>query len=163
MSTKRTIHWRTVIVTGFTTLVISFFLFVGGCRGMIKLIESRRNCESFNIDNYELRTRTNIPRTKDITCHYDPKLLTKSSVFILDLSEKELSRHIEYNELQKISECTYHPFIHNSEWNDSISKLPREQLYTKWGSDKEDSWIYVLDSANQTFWVELIEDKYYVE
>ena len=128
---------------------------------MHKLIRSSRTCESFNIDNYELRTHTNISGTKDVICKYNKMTGVKSSVFILDLSEKSLSNNIAYNNFRKLSECTLHSFVHNPKWNDSIAKLPQEHLYTKAGRYKGDSWIYVLDSVNQVLWAELVEDVNY--
>lgn len=151
-----------VIITFFCTLIFSFMVFYGGCRGIGAFIIAHKTCERFNIDNYELRTATDIPDTKSGTCVYDSVNRVKSSVFILNLDEKELSRSIEWNNLKKVTDCTFPGFRHNPTWNDSISKLPMEYLYAKWGSDREDSWVFVLDSSTQTFWAELTEDKNYV-
>lgn len=164
MTNKSGINWRHVFITSITTMVLSFFLLWGGCVGLANHIKSRRNCQSFNVDNYELRTHTDIPSPKkegSTTCRYQPEIHTKSSVFILELNEKEMSNSIAYNNMKKITECTYQPFVHNPDWNDSISKLPPQHLYTKQGRYKADSWIYVLDSVNQTLWAELIEDPNY--
>lgn len=150
-----------IVITFFSTMIFSFILFYGGCRGLVSFITSHKTCERFSIDNYEIRTYTDIPDTKSSTCLYDTANRVKSSIFILDLTEKELSRSIEWNNLKKVTECTFPGFRYNPAWNDSISKLPTEHLYSKWGSDREDSWVFVLDSANQTFWAELVEDKHY--
>ncbi|MCB0697471.1 MAG: hypothetical protein KDC07_08915 [Chitinophagaceae bacterium] len=60
-----------------------------------------RTCESFNVDNYGLHTRKDIFKKKHAECSYDSQLLTKPSVFILNIGEKELRRSTEYNELKK--------------------------------------------------------------
>lgn len=142
-------------------IIIGIFLMYGGCIGTSKFIASHRTCESFNIDNYELRTHTDVPDTKESTCNYDEATHTKSTVFILDETPEELSRTIEWNGLKKVGDCNLAQFRYNPGWNDSISKLPPEQLYSNWGSDKEDSWVIVLDSLNQTYWMELTEDVNY--
>lgn len=164
MENKRSIIRQTVVITFFCTLVFSFLLFYGGCRGLYALVESRRGCESMNVDNLEVRTRTDIPSPKEtLSCNYDAATGVKSSVFQLKLTEKKMSSSIAYDGLKKISECTLPRFRHNPAWNDSIRKLPPEHLYATSGRYKEDSWIYVLDSVNQTLWAELVEDRNYKE
>lgn len=155
--------WAAVIITFFSTIVLCFIVLYAGCNGMSKYIANKRTCNDWNIDNYELRTHTDIPKTKTVDCNYDASIGVKSTVFVLDLSEENLIRSIEYNQLKKVTECTQPNFKYNPLWNDSISKLPQEHLYTKWGSDREDNWIYVLDSMNQTLWAELVEDKSYID
>lgn len=152
---------KTVIYTAAITFVLTFLLLYGGCMGMNKLIANHKDCERFAIDNYEIRTRTNIANTKDMDCRYDKHTHTKSTVFRLYLTEKELSSDIAWNNMSKLSECSLVPFRHNPHWNDSISKLPAAHLYTKSGHYKTDSWIFVLDSTSQTLWAELTEDVNY--
>lgn len=154
---------KTVVYTALITFVFTILLFYGGCVGLTRFFAMKTGCEGFNIDNYEVRTFTNISNTKDQICTYDKASRTKSTIFLLDLTEKEISRNIEWNNLKKVTECTLPIFRHNPHWNDSIGKLPQEQLYSKSGSNKEDSWIYVLDSTNQTLWAELTEDVNYKE
>lgn len=164
MENKRSIIRQTVVITFVCTLIFSFLLLYGGCRGLYSYIESRRDCEFMNVDNYEVRTHTDIPSPKEIiSCEYDAAKGVKSSVFQLKLTEKKLSSSIAYDDLKKISECNLPQFRYNPEWNDSISKLPQDQLYSVTGHYKEDSWIYVLDSVNQTMWAELVEDLNYKE
>lgn len=164
MENKRSIIRRTVVITFFCTLIFSFLLFYGGCRGLYALVESRRGCESMNVDNYEVRTHTDIPSPKEtISCNYDAAAGVKSSVFQLKLTEKKMSSSIAYDGLKKISECTLPRFRYNPTWNDSIRRLPPEHLYATSGRYKEDSWIYVLDSVNQTLWAELVEDRNHKE
>ena len=164
MENKGSIIRQTVAITFVSTLIFSFLLFYGGWRGMYSYIESRRGCESLNVDNYEVRTHTDIPSPKEtISCNYDAASGVKSSIFKLKLTEKKLSSSIAYDGLKKISECNLPVFRYNPAWNDSISKLPQQHLYATSGKYKEDSWIYVLDSVNQTMWAELIEDLNYIE
>ncbi|HEY9177252.1 MAG TPA: hypothetical protein VIN07_06155 [Flavipsychrobacter sp.] len=162
MENKGSIIRQTVVITFVSTLIFSFLLFYGGCRGMYSYIESRRDCRSMNVDNYEVRTHTDIPSPKEtLYCNYDAAKGVKSSIFQLKLTEKKLRSSIAYDGLKKISECNLPVFRYNPEWNDSISKLPQHHIYATSGSYKEDSWIYVLDSANQTMWAELVEDLNY--
>lgn len=136
---------------------IIILLLMGGCYGAGRYIVSHKTCEQYNIDNYELRTHTDIPQTKNVTCVYDSATLTKSSVFELDVTEEKLVSNIAYNKLKKATAETLPLFTHNPAWNDSIRQLPIQHLYYKAGSYKNDKWVYVLDSVNQTFWAELSE------
>ncbi len=154
---------KTVAYTALITFVLTFLLLYGGCMGINKLILNHQDCERFAIDNYEIRTKTNIARAKDMDCRYDRATHTKSTLFRLNLSEKELSSDIAWNNMRKLTECNLVPFRHNPHWNDSIRKLPVEHLYTKSGYYKADSWIFVLDSTTQTMWAELTEDVNYKE
>ncbi len=164
MENKGSIIRQTVAITFVCTLIFGFLLFYGGCRGMYSYIESRRGCESMNIDNYEVRTRADIPSPKEtLSCNYDAAKGVKSSIFQLKLTEKKLRSSIAYDGLKKITECNLPQFRYNPAWNDSISKLPQKHLYATTGNYKEDSWIYVLDSVNQTMWAELVEDLEYKE
>lgn len=143
------------IVLGSITGTI--LLFMGGCYGLGKYIVSHKTCERFSVDNYELRTHTDIPKKKSTTCHFDTATQTKSSVFVLDLSPKELSASIKHNNLKKVTTTALPRFPHNPQWNDSITQLPIAHLYAKTGQNQHDSWVYVLDSVHQTFWAELTE------
>ncbi len=145
-----------LIILGSITGTI--ILFMGGCYALGSYIIAHKTCERFSVDNYELRTHTDIPKKKSTTCHYDTATKTKSSVFVLDLSAEELSASIEYNQLKKVTAATRPQFPHNPEWNDSIAQLPTEHLYAKTGQYQDDSWVYVLDSVHQTLWAELTEE-----
>lgn len=138
--------------------VFGILLMYGSCVGINHFIASQKDCEFCAIDNYEIRTHTNIPDTKSMDCKYDESTHTKSTIFILNQTPEELSHTIEWNNLKKISKCQLPFFKSTPSWNDSINKLPTNNIYTLEGSNKADSWTIVLDSLNQTYWIELTED-----
>lgn len=80
-------------------IVFSILLFMGGCRVLSKQIFNKQSCESFNIDNIELRTGIDIPKVKKSTCNCsDGK---KNSTFELDLTEEEFKSYVSKNKFFK--------------------------------------------------------------
>lgn len=72
---------------------------MGGCRVLSKQIFNKQSCESFNIDNIELRTGIDIPKVKDYTCTCADGI--KDSTFELDLTEEEFESYVSRNKFVK--------------------------------------------------------------
>lgn len=88
---------KILIVLGALALIM--LLFMGGTRSLIRHIYNRTDCGMFNIDNIELRTRTDIPDIKESKCESDGKI--KTCEFTLDTNKVVLSHYIERNEFIK--------------------------------------------------------------
>lgn len=129
---------------------------LGGCRLMIQYITSCKTCEQFNIDNFELRTSTDIKNGNAIWCRYDGKTGTKTVKFQMDIPASGFKRYIEWSCLNKTDSGLKFTVIPS--WNDTLNAL-NHSLYYKQGSNSKDSWRMVLDSNTTTLWAELIESK----
>lgn len=146
------------IYTILIILVSIFVLFYCGCNAIGWAIGRVRDCKSFTIDNFEIRTETDIKDGYGGWCHYNDTTLTKDQVFYMDIDDSELHRYITINEFQKTQD-TIPVFTSMPIWNDSLKRIPARNLFYKKGSYKSDSWLMVLDSATTTLWAELIETK----
>ena len=96
-------------------IVLMMVILMGGCRVLVKGIFNRKDCESFNIDNIEVRTGIDIPKTAGCDCVSDGK--TKTAEFVIDKSKVELNDYIAKQGFIK---------------KDSIYELSDESDHTKW-------------------------------
>jgi len=82
--------------------IVLFFTLAGfGFYGFSKMIYNSCDCESFNIDNIELRTGINIPKIKNVDCNYNENTKTKKSSFIIDTEKVDLEDYMIKNKLVK--------------------------------------------------------------
>lgn len=78
--------------------IVAILLFIGGFNLLARHIFSRQDCEMFNIDNVETRTRINIPSISDQTCVCENGV--KDATFTLDLAKDEIETYITKNKFK---------------------------------------------------------------
>lgn len=111
-----------LIVFGVSALVV--LLGMGGIRLFVKHIYNSNSCESFNIDNIELRTHIDIPDVNSVDCNCNENI--KTAKFILE-PEVEISRYIKRNNFEKQGDL----FINSGErkdtkWNATLDVNTKE-------------------------------------
>lgn len=146
------------IITAAVTFVVTVTMIYGGCYGVSKYIASCKTCEQFNIDNWEVRTFTDIKNGECLWCSYNADKGTKATIFRMKIPPNEFKEYIAWSGFGKISNPNP-KFTVVPTWNDSIQKLSGHALYSKQASYKKDSWTMILDSNTTTLWAELIESK----
>ncbi len=60
-------------------------------------IYESRSCDWANIDNIEVRTLTNIPKTLSCSCSYSEETDSKTAIFTLDLDSDAILSYAEKN------------------------------------------------------------------
>lgn len=73
----------------------------GGANLLAKHIYNRKDCERFNIDNIELRTKTNIPEILSSECSCEGN--NKVSTFRIDTQKIDLEQYIIDNKFELIN------------------------------------------------------------
>lgn len=148
------------IITAAVTFAVTVTVIYGGCYGMNKYIASCKTCEQFNIDNWEIRTFTDIKNGESLWCNYNANKGTKATKFRMKISPNEFKEYVAWSGFARM--CNVHPqFSVVPTWNDSIQNLDLSghTLYSKQASYKKDRWTMILDSTTTTLWAELIESK----
>lgn len=106
---------KIIIVSGIIGLLI--VLFIVGYNALGRHIYNRTDCERFNIDNIEVRTRIDIPSIIDNKCSSNGKI--KNSTFTIDTNKVDINRYIKRNKFEK---------------KDSIYINNGETINTKWNA-----------------------------
>lgn len=88
-----------LIFASISVLAIGFIL---GFRGLVSHIYNRVDCESFNIDNIEVRTGIDIPAVTDVECSCNEEKTIKTSTFTLDVDQLDLDRYVARNKFKAI-------------------------------------------------------------
>jgi hypothetical protein len=134
--------------------------------GSVRHIITRFDCEHFNIDNIELRTKTDIPDLSgELLCQYDEQLKVKTNYFRIDTSV-DMTRYIQRNKFERIKDSTPR-FTYQPGWNTHLTNLNSKELYTKKGSyigeesGNMDTWLYILNTRTREVWLELIRTKHH--
>lgn len=144
------------VITAGATLVLTLALVYGGCYALNRHIHNCKTCEQFNIDNFELRTFTDIKDGNAIWCSYDDKTGIKTVKFEMNIPPADFSNYISWSGFNKADSTLSFNVI--PAWNDSIRAL-NHSLFYKRGRYNKDSWAMILDSNTCTLWAELIEQK----
>jgi hypothetical protein len=144
-------------ITAAITFILTIAFIFGGCYGMRKYIANCKTCEYFNIDNWEVRTYTDIRNGHIVWCRYDINTGTKVTKFEMKIPANEFAQYIAWSGFAPICD-TLPAFTIVAAWNDSI-QTPNHRLYYKKGCSSKDKWTMILDSNTTTLWAELQENK----
>ena len=60
-------------------------------------IYESRSCSWVNINNIEMRTKVDIPKTLDCTCSYSKETDSKTAIFTLDLDSAAILKYADVN------------------------------------------------------------------
>lgn len=139
-------------------IAILFLIFMGGCYGLTKLIYVSKGCEHFYIDNTEMHTGIDIPKTLKIDCQYDKQMKRKRLYFVIDKSSVPMFRYISFSGfkvLEKDFIVTTDDFIHYNE--DSLKKRKTNStlFYKKYADANGESYKALLDSNSGKVWIDL--------
>lgn len=113
----------------FLGLIFILALTFAGLNLWAKSIYNRKDCKSFNIDNIELRTHTDIPAIVKSECNCNGNI--KVSKFIIDDTRVEIPDYIIKNNFVKSGDLFIKAGERNdTKWNASLNTQTNELLIT---------------------------------
>ncbi|MBX2874703.1 MAG: hypothetical protein KTR30_21450 [Saprospiraceae bacterium] len=88
------------LVLIFASISVLAICAILGFRSMVSHIYNRVDCESFNIDNIEVRTGIDIPAVTDVECSCNEEKTIKTSTFTLDVKQVDLDQYVSRNKFK---------------------------------------------------------------
>ena len=149
-------QWLKIVIWTVGTIIGIIAIGFGGCVSCFQYIGNSNSCESFNIDNIELRAHIDIPAIEPESrfCKFDKEKKTKTNYFKIRTNVVDMDRYVERNSFIPVSEENIDLSVF-----DIVARKPEitadniQNYFYNLGERKGTDWLAIVDKNSGDLWV----------